>query len=71
MATLADLIKWRDALFRARLSGVREITDQNGEKVRYGTDAEMARALAAADSAIAAANRAPSATILFRTSKGI
>jgi hypothetical protein len=68
MTTLADLIQWRDALFRARLSGVREVTDQNGESIRYGTDAEMARAIAAADAAIAGAK--PS-TIVFRTSKGI
>jgi hypothetical protein len=71
MAALADLISWRDALFQARLSGVREFKDQNGETVRYATDSEMARAIAAADAAIAAARRSPTSTVLFRTSKGI
>lgn len=71
MAALADLISWRDALFKARLSGVREFKDQNGETVRYATDSEMVRAIAAADAAIAAANRSPSSSIRFITSKGI
>lgn len=71
MASLSDLIAWRDALFKARLSGIREVTDQNGESIRYGTDAELARALAAADAAIAAASRAAPSTIHFKTSKGL
>lgn len=71
MASLADLTRWRDALFEARLQGVREFRDQNGETVVYKTDQQMAAALAAADAAIAAAKAKPSNTILFRTSKGI
>jgi len=71
MASLADLIRWRDSLFEARLQGVREFRDQNGETVVYRSDAEMARALAAADAAIAAAKAKPGNTILFRTSKGL
>lgn len=72
MASLPDLIAWRDALFKARLSGIREVTDQNGESIRYGTDSEIARALAAADAAIAAAaGRAAPSTIHFKTSKGL
>jgi hypothetical protein len=71
MATLADIIKWRDALIEARLSGVREVQDQNGERVTYKSDSEMARAIAAAEAAIAAATRRPSSTILFKTSKGL
>jgi hypothetical protein len=70
-ATLQQLQAWRDSLFEARLSGVREVQDQNGERIRYATDSEMARALAAADAAIAGAHRTPVNTILFRTSKGI
>lgn len=69
--SLADLVAWRDALFEARLQGVREFRDQNGETVTYKSDAEMSRALAAADAAIAAAQYKPVNTILFRTSKGI
>jgi len=71
MASLADLIRWRDSLFEARLQGVREFRDQNGETVVYRSDAEMARALAAADAAIATAKAKPGNTILFRTSKGL
>jgi hypothetical protein len=70
-ASLADLITWRDALFEARLQGVREFRDQNGETVVYKTDQQMAAALAAADAAIAAAQRKPPSTIKFRTSKGL
>lgn len=70
-ASLADLIRWRDALFEARLSGVREVQDQNGERISYRSDSEMARALAAADAAIAATQAKPVNTILFKTSKGI
>jgi hypothetical protein len=69
-ASLAQLQAWRDSLLEARLSGVREVRDQNGESVVYRSDSEMARALAAADAAIAAAQRTPPNTILFRTSKG-
>lgn len=70
-ASLQQLQAWRDALFEARLQGVREFRDQNGETVSYKSDAEMARALAAADAAIAAAQAKPVNTILFKTSKGI
>lgn len=70
-ATLVQLQAWRDSLFEARLSGVRRVRDSNGEEVEYRSDSEIARALAAADAAIAAARRSPASTILFRTSKGI
>lgn len=71
MATLADMIQMRDALFKARMNGAREVRDQNGETVIFKGDAEMARALAALDSEIAAAQRRPSNTIRFKTSKGL
>lgn len=72
MAILAELTAWRDALFKARLGGVREFRDQNGETVSYKSDSEMARALAAADAAIAAAQSGKPASIIFlKTSKGI
>lgn len=70
-ASLTQLQAWRDSLLEARLSGVREVSDQNGESVAYRSDAEIARALAAADAAIAAAQRTLPNTILFKTSKGI
>ncbi|KTQ95129.1 hypothetical protein NS226_13145 [Aureimonas ureilytica] len=65
------LLRWRDELVEARLSGVREIQDQNGERIRYASDAEMARAIAAADRMIADATRRPASTIRFATSKGL
>jgi hypothetical protein len=72
MASLADLQKWREALFEARMNGVRSFRDQNGEEVTYSSDREMAAALAAVDREIqtATAGRPPS-TIIFRTSKGL
>jgi hypothetical protein len=72
MASLAELQAFRDALFAARMGGVREVRDQNGESVRYASDREMAAALAAADRAIADAQSGkPPSTIVFRTSKGV
>lgn len=72
MATLSELQAWRDALFAARLSGVREVRDQNGESIRYASDREVAAALAAADRAIAEAQAGrPPSTIIFRTSKNV
>lgn len=68
MATVAQIAAWRDDLLRARLSGVREVTDQNGERIRYGSDSEMARAIAEAERLLA--GRAPT-TIRFTTSKGL
>jgi hypothetical protein len=72
MASLADLQKWREALFEARMNGVRSFRDQNGEEVTYSSDREMAAALAAADREIQAATGGrPPSTIIFRTSKGL
>lgn len=71
MATLVEMTALRDRLFDARMSGVREVQDQNGERIVYRSDTEMARALAALDAAIAAAQAKPASTILFKTSKGI
>jgi hypothetical protein len=69
---LSDLVAWRDALFQARISSVREVRDQNGEVIVYRSDAEMANALAAADRAIAEAQSGrPVKSIIFQTSKGL
>lgn len=72
MASLADLQKWRETLFEARMNGLRSFRDQNGEEVTYSSDREMAAALAAVDREILAitGGRLPS-TIIFRTSKGL
>lgn len=71
MTTLQNLIGWRDSLIESRLSGVREVTDQNGEKVTYKSDGEMSDALSYADNQIAQFNRALPKTINFITSKGL
>lgn len=69
--TVPELQAARDALLRARAQGVRVFQDQNGERVEYKSDGEMARALASLDSEIAAAASRPSSVIRFQTSKGL
>ena len=71
MATVAELIGFKERLSAARYSGARRLRDQNGEEIEYKSDSEMARALAALDSEIAAATRKPSSIIRFQTSKGV
>lgn len=71
MPSVGDLTAWRDALIKARLSGTRRVRDQNGEEIEYRSEAEMARALSAADSLIAKATRTPPTTLRFETSKGL
>jgi hypothetical protein len=72
MASLADLQRWRDDLFKARMDGVRSFRDQNGQEVSYSSDREMAAALAALDrEIIALSGGRPPSTIIFRTSKGL
>lgn len=69
--TLTDLQSLRDALLKARLGGVREVRDQNGESISYKSDAEMRAALADVESRIAALQSGASVkTIRFNTSKG-
>lgn len=67
MATLAELQAWRASLFEARMQGVRAFSDQNGERVEFTSDREMAAAIAACDREIAGHSRPH--TIVFR--KGI
>ena len=69
--SLPELVSARDDLLRARAQGVRRYTDQNGETVEYKSDREMATALAALDSEIAAATRRPATTFTIRTHKGL
>lgn len=72
-AALSDLQAWRDSLFQARLRGVLRVRDANGESIEYRSDVEMARAIAAADRAIAETlgGRRPILTVTFNTSKGL
>lgn len=72
MATLENLIRWRDNLRENRASGVMEFEDQNGERVRYKSDQQMAAALADIDHQIAEINgRATPSSFHFQTSKGV
>lgn len=52
---LAELETMRDALIRARASGVRMVMVE-GKRLEYGTDAEMAAAIADLEARIARAN---------------
>jgi hypothetical protein len=70
--TIASLTDLREKLVAARLSGVLEFRDQNGERVVYKSDAEMARAIDAADREIARlSGTAQPRTTYFQTSKGV
>lgn len=65
-----ELIALRDALFRARASGTRSV-EYEGKRVTYGTDSEMAAALADLERRIARLSRAPVGAVRFLTSKGV
>ncbi len=71
MASLSQLIQWRDSLIEASLSGVQTVVDQNGERVTYRSQNEIMRALASAESMIAGMQRAATSTFRFNTSKGL
>lgn len=72
MAILENLILWRDNLRENRASGVMEFEDQNGERVRYKSDQQMAAALADLDRQIAEIHgRATPSSFHFQTSKGV
>jgi hypothetical protein len=70
VATLAELNGFRERLVKALASDVRELQDQNGERVVYRSIAEIRSALAAIEGEIARASRS-SSTIRFRTTKGL
>lgn len=71
MASLAQLVAWRDRLEDARYSGVRQVVDANGESIVYKSDNEMRSALAALRHEIAEIGGGVCRTIRFQTSKGI
>ncbi len=45
MSNITELTAWRDALLQARYAGLRQL-EYDGKRVVYGSDAEMAAALA-------------------------
>lgn len=70
--TVESLTSLRAELIAARLSGVLEFRDSNGERIVYRSDAEMARAIEAADREIARlSGTAQPRNIYFKTSKGV
>lgn len=71
MASLADLIKMRDALEDARFSGTRSTT-YGDKEVTYKSDAEMKAALLDLERKIAAASGTTCTPfVTFATSKGL
>ena len=68
--TFNELESLRAALVRARLNGVREVRDQNGETVTYKSDREMAGALASVEAEIARLQSTTIKQVRFRTTKG-
>lgn len=65
-----ELETLRDALIRARAAATRVVM-MDGRRVEYGTDAEMANAIADLESRIRRASTARPGSISFATSKGV
>jgi len=66
----AELETLRDALIRARAQGVRSMLYQ-GKRVEYGSDAEMAAAIADLDRRIAADGATAVKAVAFSSRKGV
>ncbi len=66
----AELETLRDALIRARAQGVRSML-YDGKRVEYGSDAEMAAAIADLDRRISTASATAVKTIAFLSRKGV
>ncbi|WP_406735966.1 phage head-tail joining protein [Thioclava sp. GXIMD4215] len=71
MTSVTKLREYREQLQDARFSGVRSLTDQNGEAVQYRSQAEIERAIAAIDAEIATLTRGRQTLIRLQTSKGL
>ena len=71
MSDLTDLITWRDALEKARFSGIRTLRE--GDKmVTYGDDAEMRNAVADVSRKIAQLQgTGPLREVQINSSKGL
>lgn len=67
----AELETLRDALIRARARGVRKLEIDENTAVTYGSDREMAAAIADLDRRIAAASGRPPNRINISASKGL
>lgn len=60
----------RDELIRARARGVR-VTMYDGKRLEYGTDAEMAAAIADLEARIKRGSTPTPGAVLFSSSKGL
>ena len=65
-----ELETLRDALIRARAAATRVVM-MDGRRVEYGTDAEMANAIADLENRIRRASTPRPGSISFATSKGV
>ncbi len=68
--TSIELESQRDALIRARAAATRVVM-MDGKRMEYGTDAEMANAIADLESRIRRASARRPGGITFATSKGM
>jgi len=71
VASLQQLKQWRDSLVESRLSGIRTLVDQNGERVEYKSDSEMRAAIESVNREIQSLERPQPSVIRFQTSKGL
>lgn len=67
---VSELEGLRDELIRARARGVR-VTVYEGKRLEYGSDAEMAAAIADLDRRIFRASRAPIRAVRIISTKGV
>jgi hypothetical protein len=70
MADITQLVLWREALLRARYAGTRMV-EYDGKRITYGTDAEMATALADLERRIAADNGQRVTQVRINSNKGV
>ncbi len=70
MADLAQLTTWRDALMESRYKGVRTV-EYGDKRVTYGSDAEMANALADLERRIVGASQGHVSVVRIQSSKGL
>lgn len=68
--SVSDLETMRDGLLTARARGVR-VTQINGERVEYQSDAELAAAIADLEARIRRASTTRPRSVAVRTSKGL
>ena len=70
MATISELLAWRDRLSESRYTRIREVLVSNRKAISYKSGSEVARAIAALDAEIAKLSRGTASRIIPRTSKG-